>query len=49
MLFKDQNFYVDLIQNKDLNKVAKVYNSNRHLIILFFIFGIKMDSLNLKT
>ncbi|MFW2487770.1 GNAT family N-acetyltransferase [Clostridium chromiireducens] len=33
MFFKSKDFYVDLVENEDLDKVAKVYNSNRHFLI----------------
>ncbi|NRT92076.1 GNAT family N-acetyltransferase [Clostridium beijerinckii] len=33
MFFKAKDFYVDLVENKDLSEVTKVYNSNRDFLI----------------
>lgn len=33
MFFESKGFYGDLIQNKDLNEVVNVYNSNKHFLI----------------
>ena len=33
MFFQSKDFYVDLIENKDLNEVVKVYNSNKHFLV----------------
>ncbi|TDL75320.1 hypothetical protein E2R56_05720 [Rhodococcus qingshengii] len=33
MLFKSNGFYVDKLENKDLNKVVEVYNSNKHFLV----------------
>ncbi|MDF2609675.1 MAG: GCN5-related N-acetyltransferase [Lachnospiraceae bacterium] len=33
MIFELKDFYVDLVDNKDLDEVAKVYNSNRHFLL----------------
>lgn len=33
MIFKSEIFYVDLVENKDLNEILEVYNSNRHFLI----------------
>ena len=33
MFFQSKGFYVDLVENKDLNEVVKVYNSNKHFLV----------------
>ena len=33
MFFETKDFYVDLVENKDLNEVVKVYNSNKHFLV----------------
>lgn len=33
MVFETKDFYVDLIENKDIDSVAEVYNSNRTFLI----------------
>lgn len=30
MIFETQKFYVDLVNNNDLNEVIEIYNSNEH-------------------
>ncbi|HOP72847.1 MAG TPA: GNAT family N-acetyltransferase [Thermoclostridium caenicola] len=33
MFFETQNFYVDLVNNNDLNEVIEIYNSNEHFLV----------------
>ncbi len=33
MFFQSKSFYVDLLENKDLNEVVKIYNSNKHFLV----------------
>lgn len=33
MLFEAKGFHVDLVENKDLNEVVEVYNSNKHFLV----------------
>lgn len=32
MIFETEDFYVDLVDNQDLNDVVEVYNSNRYFL-----------------
>jgi len=33
MIFQIKGFYIDLVQNKDLNDIVEVYNSNKYFLI----------------
>jgi len=33
MLFKSRGFYVDLVENKDVDEIANVYNSNKRFLL----------------
>jgi hypothetical protein len=33
MFFKSEGFYVDLVENMDLNEVVEVNNSNKHFLV----------------
>lgn len=33
MIFKSKDFYIDLVENKDLNAIVEVYNSNKHFLV----------------
>jgi hypothetical protein len=33
MFFEPKGFHVDLVENKDLNEVVEVYNSNKHFLV----------------
>lgn len=33
MFFESEGFYVDLVENKDLDEIVKVYNSNKHFLV----------------
>lgn len=33
MLFQTKDFYIDTIENKDLNEIVEIYNSNKNFLI----------------
>lgn len=33
MIFESKDFYVDLVNNDDLNKIIEIYNSNKHFLV----------------
>jgi len=33
MIFRTKDFYGDLIEEKDLNQILEVYNSNAHFLV----------------
>lgn len=33
MIFESKDFYVDLVEKKDIDEIVEVYNSNKHFII----------------
>jgi len=33
MLFQTKDFYVDIIDNKDLNEIVEIYNSNKNFLL----------------
>jgi len=33
MIFETKNFYVDLVNNNDLNEIIEIYNSNEHFLV----------------
>lgn len=34
MVFKSKGFYVDFVENEDLDEIIEVYNSNKHFLII---------------
>ncbi|MCQ1529970.1 GNAT family N-acetyltransferase [Lutispora saccharofermentans] len=33
MIFQSKDFYVDLVENENINEIAQVYNSNKHFLL----------------